>query len=474
MNLFEKFKKDMQEKQIMKQEGSFSLLLIGSIVQACFKKYMKKHYDFELASAVILTENHWGSVFFDYDGYTRCTHETFNKYRNLKSNNILPELEDYESLKSEINQLYREYSPDKIKILSDNQLKDAMNKIVDIADKLLVATIYSEALGDELIKELYMEINMSDSKFEEFINEVSKPIFKSFIIKMDELLTETPKNYYDIQWILCDYHLAPKIEETEKSLNKLIEEKGGIQNIEEEISKKLKEIEKNKLGTQKYKNKLPENLRKLFDFTQLAISIRDLRREFVQKNFTIMSNLGREMFRRKGINEKNAGNFLYYDLISGIYDSKEYKEEIERRKKGLVVYSDGKKVSFEYPKMEEAKKNFYSLLKGQEKLEEIHGKCASKGKVKGKARIILSKKDFPKFKSGEILITSMTRTEFIPLMKKAAAIITDEGGITCHAAIVSRELGKPCVIGTKIATRVLKTGDLVEVNADEGVIKILK
>ena len=84
MNLFEKFKKDMQEKQIMKQEGSFSLLLIGSIVQACFKKYMKKHYDFELASAVILTENHWGSVFFDYDGYTRCTHETFNKYRNLK------------------------------------------------------------------------------------------------------------------------------------------------------------------------------------------------------------------------------------------------------------------------------------------------------------------------------------------------------------------------------------------------------
>ena len=78
------------------------------------------------------------------------------------------------------------------------------------------------------------------------------------------------------------------------------------------------------------------------------------------------------------------------------------------------------------------------------------------------------------FEHGDILVTGMTRPEFVPLMKKSSAIITDEGGITCHAAIVSRELKIPCIIGTKIATQILKDGDLVEVDADNGVIKIVE
>ena len=62
----------------------------------------------------------------------------------------------------------------------------------------------------------------------------------------------------------------------------------------------------------------------------------------------------------------------------------------------------------------------------------------------------------------------------MPALIKAAAIVTDEGGVTSHAAIVSRELGIPCVVGTKIATKVLKDGDLVEVDANNGIVKILK
>lgn len=68
----------------------------------------------------------------------------------------------------------------------------------------------------------------------------------------------------------------------------------------------------------------------------------------------------------------------------------------------------------------------------------------------------------------------MTRPEFVPLMKMVSGIITDEGGVTCHAAIVSRELRIPCVIGTKIATQFLKDGDLVEVDADHGKIRVLE
>ena len=68
----------------------------------------------------------------------------------------------------------------------------------------------------------------------------------------------------------------------------------------------------------------------------------------------------------------------------------------------------------------------------------------------------------------------MTTPDYIPAMKKAAAFVTDEGGITCHAAIIAREMKKPCIVGTKIATKVLHDGDLVEVDADKGVVRILE
>lgn len=68
----------------------------------------------------------------------------------------------------------------------------------------------------------------------------------------------------------------------------------------------------------------------------------------------------------------------------------------------------------------------------------------------------------------------MTTPDYLPAMNKAAAFITDEGGVTCHAAIVAREIGKPCIIGTKFATKILKNGDMVEVDADSGVVRIMK
>ncbi len=98
----------------------------------------------------------------------------------------------------------------------------------------------------------------------------------------------------------------------------------------------------------------------------------------------------------------------------------------------------------------------------------LTGVPASQGKVTGKVRII--KDNFIDFQENEILVCDMTTPAFLPLMEKASAIITDLGGVLTHAAIVSRELGKPCITGTKEATSKLQTGDLVEVNADTGKI----
>jgi len=107
-------------------------------------------------------------------------------------------------------------------------------------------------------------------------------------------------------------------------------------------------------------------------------------------------------------------------------------------------------------------------------LNDLQGISASRGKVTGEAYVTLSAVDAMNIKEGQILVTSQTTPDFIPAMKKAAAIVTDEGGLTSHAAIIARELGIPCVIGTKYATRILRTGQLIEVAANHGVVRILK
>ena len=121
--------------------------------------------------------------------------------------------------------------------------------------------------------------------------------------------------------------------------------------------------------------------------------------------------------------------------------------------------------SYEYKKLKFATE--YKVISAKE----IKGTPAFAGKAQGTVRIINRASDLKKMKLGNILISTATSPDLLAAMKKASAIVTDEGGITCHAAIVSRELGIPCVIGTKIATKVLKDGDKVEVDAAKGIVK---
>jgi len=104
----------------------------------------------------------------------------------------------------------------------------------------------------------------------------------------------------------------------------------------------------------------------------------------------------------------------------------------------------------------------------------LKGIPASAGIVSGKARVVLDPSQNSKMRKSDVLVTEMTNPLFVPAIQKAKAIVTDVGGLLCHAAIIAREMKKPCIIGTKIATQVLKDGDLVEVDANKGVVKIIK
>ena len=104
----------------------------------------------------------------------------------------------------------------------------------------------------------------------------------------------------------------------------------------------------------------------------------------------------------------------------------------------------------------------------------VKGAPASPGQVSGKVHVILDPSRIDEFKNGEILVTEMTAPDWVPAMKKAKAIVTDSGGMTCHASIVSRELGIPCIVGTKsrgaAATTDIKDGAEVTVDATHGVV----
>lgn len=127
------------------------------------------------------------------------------------------------------------------------------------------------------------------------------------------------------------------------------------------------------------------------------------------------------------------------------------------------------------PETVHSRRKSFSVYRLIEKGEVIvEGEAIGNKIGRGVARIVMSIDDIDEFKEGDVLVTDMTDPDWEPIMKMASAIVTNRGGRTCHAAIVSRELGIPAVIGTKIATEVIKDGEEITVDCSEGVGKVYR
>ncbi len=110
------------------------------------------------------------------------------------------------------------------------------------------------------------------------------------------------------------------------------------------------------------------------------------------------------------------------------------------------------------------------IAEAEEAVELLRGLGASPGRGSGDVKVLLSPDMDADFKRGDVLVAAMTSPDWVPLMKKASGIVTDGGGMTCHAAIVSREMGLPCIVGTRTATKILKNNQLVTVDGSQGVV----
>ncbi len=210
-----------------------------------------------------------------------------------------------------------------------------------------------------------------------------------------------------------------------------------------------------------------EDIREIVQFINYNIYFRTQRMEIVGKGFNLLSGLFDLIEKEWDFTRHEVGNVTNEEILNY------FKQGVvpqRRTTRGAVIYYK----NHVYFLDELQTKQIEKKLRIHQKTSELTGSVAAAGKVQGKIKIIIGIKDLIKVEKGDILVAQFTRPEYVPAMKLAAAIITNDGGITSHAAITARELKKPCIIGIKNATQVLKDGDLVEVDADEGVVKILE
>lgn len=254
-----------------------------------------------------------------------------------------------------------------------------------------------------------------------------------------------------------------------KSVLKLEKELKEQKNRFRENKRKTKELIKELRLSKKEKKKV-ENIRFALDlsmacdelYTYIPFKIRPLLIE-ISRRFSVSFNQIIEMQGKEILS-----------LFNKPLSEKKLNNINARFEDHALVYKKGKTKVLVGKELQEYSKSYLEELKKIQESIEIQGETAFPGKTKGKVKLIRGVHDLPSFKKGFVLVTGVTLPQYVPAMKKAKAIITDEGGMLSHAAIMSREFKLPCVIGTKIATRALKNNELIEVNATEGIIKRLK
>ncbi len=263
-------------------------------------------------------------------------------------------------------------------------------------------------------------------------------------------------------------------------LDALNEYQAALQNPEQ----KLHELEQYEYSIEKQRNDLykkyhiSDYLQQRIDFFDEYAEIHDLRKEMQMRTAYSFNQFLKEFAQRLKQEIKFLNFYMYEELYDMLIGKKTFdKHDAQQRFNAEFLFTYKHAMHLWYGKEAEAliKKHFKDGSENNENLKVIKGVCSSPGKARGIVKVCAgSAEATKKITKGDVLVTGMTLPDYVPAMKKAAAIVTDEGGITCHAAIISRELGIPCITSTKIASEVLKDGMIVEVDADNGMVKIVK
>ena len=382
---------------------------------------------------------------------------------------------EYNGFSTDILALYNEVAELNLTGLDEKEIISNLNRTISLFEAF-TDTVYIETLNYDMALKVLGEAKKP--VLDKIWEKATHPSFMSFEGRRLSYLIDSIKNTPDkvllikkVKYIYTDYHWTKSDHEINEALNY----------VKEHLTEKEKEVENIKNSTNARKDSydtwtssLSEEESFMSQYIQTVMLFRDIRKDPIAQIQTVLIDLVTELMNRAGIDVKYGLALNPYECLKGVEYLKSKKDEIIKRAEGniSIVFCD-KAYQIELCDYGKAVEEFHALTSKVVNAESIKGHVANKGKITGRVRIVLDPRNYVGFMQGDVLVTSMTRPEFVPLMKMAGAVVTNEGGITCHAAIVSRELNIPCVIGTRTATRILKDGDMVEVDADKGIIKIL-
>lgn len=413
------------------------------------------------------------TAYLSHDKYKGAARVTFSDLINGRMS-----LQDFKAgygkYASRISEEYKDYFQENVKPASEKECYDKYVSLHQDFHDLVVWTLFYEQLDEDVVAEVLAGKGIDLKKMWEI---VKLPVFTSFDIRKNNYILSGLEGKVSASYLafaFTDYTFFADEEFVNQELTKY-----DTRKLKDEVNKAKEVTKKAKIATDKYLESADEHTKNTIEILQWVLFCRDERKDIINQVELILFHIARQLFGFWNIDQ----GLLPYAGISDVLQGREYMKSIEKdlpkRKNGFsVLYQTDGTTIFGYENLKEQIASLDDFILSQHKSKtgevSIKGDIGNPGKAEGKVKVIRKKSEFDSFEPGDILVTGMTRPEFVPLMQKAAGIITDEGGITSHAAIVSRELGKPCIIGTRIATQVLKDGDQVEVDANTGVIKILK
>lgn len=394
---------------------------------------------------------------------------------------------DFDEVEKHISCLYEEYTSQKVSETRTDELLKTMDGIRDRIWRLNCYIMFTLYFDKEICLDVLKNANssISEKRLNLIWERATHPAVESFEKAQQRYIlrtiVENKSREFRIEharFIFTNYFGVEALEDVAKKVDS---EYGTFSN--EQALLKLSELD-NELSEEKtafndWHQTLPKDEQRLVWYIQRIIEYRDRRKNLFAKAYVIWWLIYEKVLLEAQIDHSLITYIQFDEIMRGAEYLKSHHAEIEARKHGAALFIEfNGTITLEPVDYEKAKQQlteFYieSTTSGQ-KENEIKGQVGSPGKIQGRVRVVLNASKAEHFEHGDILVTGMTRPEFVPLMKNSSAVITDEGGITCHAAIVSRELKKPCIIGTKFATQVLHDGDLVEVDADNGVVRVME
>lgn len=330
-----------------------------------------------------------------------------------------------------------------------NQLKPYFKDERDLNEAFAVLATPTEMSFYKEEESELMEISLSESR--------EKPLQQH-----QEKYFWIYNNYLEAKMLGVDYFIDQIKHTTKNDANDfLVEIKDYKEIVRKDKEKYIKDL------------KLSEGEAKTINFLNDFIIFQDVRKKYNLIANHYLEEFLKEISKRTNISVRDL-KWLLPEEFAGFLGG-DIKNIIEQRKH-LTIFSI-KLEKTEIFTRDRASKIEKEFNKAEfEKSVNLQGTVACTGKnryFRGIAKVISSPKEGDKLKAGEILVTTMTTPDFVAVIKRAGAIITDIGGVTCHAAVVSREFGTPCIVGTGSATKAIKDGDILELHNLRGTVKIV-